>query len=132
MQDVVGPQSQFGIAPGFGKSNALLGQAPSQAGAAHLGLHVQQAQLRLGVRDLDHKRRTHHSALTLGDPGVFFFRVKFFHKLRGDLGHQGLEGAIPAVFLGIQHALPMRHPANVTHLQAAQNNVWRHALSPLS
>ena len=136
VQDVVGPQTQCLVAPGFGKSDAFLGQTSPQPHAAHLRLDVQQTQLGLGVRDLDHKHRAHHPALALGDPGVFLFRVQVLDVLRSDLGHHSLERAIPSVFLRIQKALPVRHPTDVAHLKGAQNRVGRHAgchvLSPLS
>ena len=49
VQVVVGPQTQLMKAPVFGKSDAFTGQAPAQTGTAHLRLHIQQAQLGLGV-----------------------------------------------------------------------------------
>ena len=76
---------------------------------------VQQPQFRHGVGILDDHDRTDAGSVAFGDPAPFTGGIEVLEDLRHDFGRERFVFGRPAVFLGVERALPRNDPAHVAH-----------------
>src|SRR5439155_290127 len=62
-------------------------------------------------------------AAALGDPAALARRIEVLDEPGDDPGHQRLEALVPAVFLGVERAVPLHHPAQVAGTMFAQQDL---------
>jgi len=119
-QYVVGPQRDPAIADAPREADAFVDQTSADAETARCGLDQQQAQLGdlVGLPDQEH--RADDRAIALDDPAALALGIEVGDELAGDLGDQRLEALVPTIFLGIDDAVAMDHPADVAGLVRPQ------------
>src|SRR5439155_26087059 len=101
------------------------GQPPADPASARLGLDDQQAQLCGRSRLLDDEHRADALATAFCDPAALARRIEVLDEPGDDPGHQRLEALVPAVFLGVERAVPLHHPAQVAGTMLAQQDLRR-------
>jgi len=72
--------------------------------------------LRDGLRSRHEENRADHLAALLRDPAPLALRVVALYEVRYDLGDQGLELLVVAVFLGVHSTVPIHDPTQVARL----------------
>src|SRR5437016_7513375 len=117
------PEHELAVALGARKGDAFFDQPPAEPAAARRGLDDQQAQLGGRSRLLDDEHRADALAAALGDPAALARRIEVLDEPGDDPGHQRLEALVPAVFLGVERAVPLHHPAQVAGTMFAQQDL---------
>jgi hypothetical protein len=112
-QHVVGPERDPAIANLASEAHAFAHQARAEALPARLRLDEQHAQLghRFGLSDEEHA--ANDLVVLLRQPTALVPRVEALHKLCRDARDKRLALHVPAVLLGIEHAVALDDPAQV-------------------
>src|SRR5438552_10446545 len=114
------PERELAVAGATREAHTFIDELPADPQPAGMGLYQQQSQLRHGLRLAHEKYRTDDLAVTLRDPAALARRVEPLHEPGRDLGDQRLEAFVVAVFLRVQCAVAMNHPADVARLMRPQ------------
>jgi hypothetical protein len=64
------------------------------------------------------------SAIDFCDPATFAGRLEVHDKLADDLRNESLESVVPAVLLGVAHALAANDVAHIANAMWAQHVAW--------
>ena len=81
--------------------------------AARRRLDEQQAKLRDRLRFGNDEDRADDLSVALGDPAALALRIEVVDEVGDDARDEGLEAFVPAVLLGVEHAVAMDDPAHV-------------------
>src|SRR6185437_4797947 len=97
------------------EANALVHQAAPDAEAARGWLDEQEPEFGDAgpFRMPNGHHRSHVFAIAFGDPAPFVRGVEIGDKVGNDARDERLEALVPAVFIGVEHAVPPHHPPEV-------------------
>jgi hypothetical protein len=119
-EDAVGPKREDLVAAASGEADALFDQTGTQAQPAGFGLDQKEPELGGLLASSYEEDASNSFAPYLGDPATLFARVKAIDEVSYDPRDQRFEAFVPAVLLGIQHAVSVDHPSHVSGLLGAQ------------
>src|SRR6516225_811593 len=120
-QYIVCPQRNRAIAGSAGETDTFINEPATNTQPSGSRLDIEQAQLGDLFAVLDQQHRADDCAVTLGNPTTLSPAVEIFDEGRSDLCNQCLEGLVPAIFLGIEHTVPMDDPTHVAWLMRSQD-----------
>src|SRR5438309_5865454 len=109
-ENALGPQRDLAVTASPRKRDAFTDQPSAQSLSASGGIDQQQSQLGDLVAVSDQKYRSDLNPIDVGDPAAFARGIEGGEKLGGDLGNQGFERRIEAVFAGIERAVTLHDP----------------------
>lgn len=115
---VVRPQADTGVACGAGEVEAGVDETPAESVAARVGVDEEDAELgRVPiVRVGDEEDAADAVAVELGDPGRFSLRVVVAGVVGDDARDERLEVGVPVEFGGVDLAVSLDDPAQVSGL----------------
>jgi hypothetical protein len=113
---MVGPQPQPGVAGPSGEVHAGVHESPAEARPPFGRFDEQDSQLRRVVVGGDAQDRPDATTVELGDPGGLPRRVVAVGEVGHDPRHEGFEGRVPSELGGVELAVALHHPAQVTGL----------------
>src|SRR2546429_599898 len=116
------PQGHGRVACGPREAQAFLDEARAELQSSGARIDDQQPKFRNFVILPHDEHRADALALELGDPAALALRIEVLDELGGDLGDEGLERDVPAVFLRVDRAVYGGNPAHVARLMLPQNN----------
>src|ERR1700680_152347 len=119
-QLALGPQNDLSITRLAGESDALIDQPSAQTQTARVRLDQQQTKLGDSWRLAHQKDAAQDLTASLGDPAAFALDIECLHEMRRNFGDQRLEMLVITILFGVEHAVAMRHPANVARPKRAQ------------
>ncbi len=103
------------------EARALCDELLAYAQAPGAGFHQEQPQPGGRVGSPHEEDRADDFAIQLSDPAALAFRIIRLDETCHDLGNQSLEALVPTIFLRVQHAVAVHHPAQVAGLVRAQD-----------
>ena len=112
----VGPEEDSPVLRGAGESGALADQAPAQTCTSGGWIDQEQTELGgIGVFAIFHEEDAAQAVRAIfGDPAALAGRVVVIDEIGCYAGDQGFEGFVPAVFGGVDFAVPLDDPADVS------------------
>src|SRR6202011_640543 len=119
-QLALGPQNDLSITRLPRNSDALVDQPSAQTQTARIGLDQQQTKLGDGWRLAHQKDAAQDLTASLGDPAAFALDIVCLHEMRRNVGDQRLEMLVITILFGVEHAVAVRHPADVARPKRAQ------------
>src|SRR5580700_6107431 len=120
MKRTLRPQSDFSVTNLPRESHAFFHQSLPDSKSTSAWFNQKQAQFGDGLRVFHQKYRADDLSIFFGDPATLPFGIKILNELRDNLRDQSLKMLIVAIFLSVEHSVPMNHPTYVSRLVGAK------------
>src|SRR5581483_7966614 len=109
----VRPERNAPVACLPGKGDAFGHQARADPEATRRRLDEKETQLGDGLRLFDEEHRSDDFTAAFGHPAALALRIEVLDERRHDRRDQRLEPFVVAVFVRIENAVAMNHPAHI-------------------